>query len=194
MKRLIDVLVSAVLLVILSPVLLVVALAVFVKLGSPIIFRQTRPGLHGQPFDVFKFRTMRAHKDSEEVTTIDMERLLPFGALLRRLSLDELPQLVNVLRGEMSLVGPRPLLMEYLPLYNDFQSRRHLAKPGMTGWAQIHGRNAITWDEKFELDVWYVENRTVLLDVKILCITVLRVIQGAGVNADQTMTMPKFGD
>ena len=156
LKRLLDICVSGLALLLLSPVLVVLAILVRVKLGSPVLFRQTRPGLHGKPFEMMKFRTMTDSRDANGELLPDDQRLVPFGRFLRNSSLDELPELFNVLRGDMSLVGPRPLLMAYLPLYNAHQRRRHEVRPGITGWAQINGRNNVTWQEKFDLDVWYV--------------------------------------
>lgn len=162
------------------------------RLGSPIIFKQQRPGLFARPFYVYKFRTMNDKKDSHGCLLPDEVRLTTFGKLLRKLSLDELPQLVNVIMGDMSIVGPRPLLMEYLPLYNQEQARRHDVRPGITGWAQVNGRNAISWEEKFKLDVWYVDNWSFSLDMKILWMTVLKVIKSEGVNQQGQATMEKF--
>jgi lipopolysaccharide/colanic/teichoic acid biosynthesis glycosyltransferase len=162
------------------------------RLGSPVFFAQKRPGLHGKPFTMFKFRTMTDARDSTGQLLSDGERLTPFGRWLRATSLDELPELWNVLRGEMSLVGPRPLLTEYLSLYNSNQARRHEIKPGMTGWAQVNGRNAISWEEKFKLDIWYLEHRSFWLDLEILWKTVLKVIHRDGISADGEATMPKF--
>jgi len=186
MKRAFDVVVSATLLLVLAPVLLVVALVILVFEGAPVLFRQERPGLHGRTFTLYKFRTMRVGEAADE------ERLTALGRALRRSSLDELPQLVNVLRGEMSLVGPRPLLMEYLPLYSARQARRHDVMPGITGWAQVNGRNATSWPERLELDVWYVENRGFALDLRILALTVVRVLAGSGVSQAGRATMDKF--
>ena len=187
MKRAFDVLAALNLLAALSPVMLVVALLIRARLGAPILFRQQRPGLGGRPFLLYKVRTMR-----EGEALPDAERLTPLGAALRRASLDELPQLFNVLRGEMSLVGPRPLLMEYLPLYSARQARRHEVLPGITGWAQVNGRNATSWPERFDLDVWYVEHRSFGLDLKILWLTLARVFSGADVSQPGQATMEKF--
>jgi lipopolysaccharide/colanic/teichoic acid biosynthesis glycosyltransferase len=162
------------------------------RLGSPVLFSQVRPGLHGKPFRMYKFRTMTDARDADGNLLPDAERLTDFGKWLRASSLDELPELINVLRGEMSLVGPRPLLMEYLPLYSPEQARRHEARPGITGWAQINGRNAISWDDKFALDVWYVDHQGVWLDVRILALTVWRVLRREGISAAGEATMPKF--
>jgi len=174
-----------------APALLLVLL-VRVKLGPPVFFTQTRPGLHGQPFQMIKFRTMTNARADNGTLLPDCERLTCFGRYLRSTSLDELPELLNVLKGEMSLVGPRPLLMEYLPLYSPEQARRHEVKPGITGWAQVNGRNTISWEEKFELDVWYVDHQSFWLDLKILFLTVKRVFQRSGISAYGEMTMPRF--
>ncbi|WP_417315570.1 sugar transferase [Cycloclasticus pugetii] len=192
MKRIVDVLVSAAALLALLPVIVVVAILIFRRLGSPILFRQTRPGKGGKPFEMVKFRTMLDVVDAEGITLPDDQRLTPFGAFLRSSSLDELPELWNVLKGDMSLVGPRPLLMEYLPLYSEEQCRRHEVRPGVTGWAQINGRNAISWEDKFKLDVWYVNNRTFWLDMKILFLTVKKVLVRDGISGDGEATMSKF--
>ena len=192
MKRLSDVVVAGLGLLILLPVLIAVALLVRLNLGSPILFRQVRPGLHGSPFTLLKFRTMIDALDENGSPRPDAERLTPFGQFLRRSSLDELPELYNVLRGDMSLVGPRPLLMEYLPLYSPEQARRHDVRPGLTGWAQVNGRNAIGWDEKFQLDAWYVDHASFALDMKILWLTLLKVVTGHGVSAQGEATMPRF--
>lgn len=192
LKRLFDVVISSFLLLLCSPILLVTALAVMYVLGAPVFLRQVRPGLHGQPFTFLKFRSMSELRDAEGNLLPDAERLSPFGLALRRSSLDELPQLINVLRGDMSLVGPRPLLMEYLPLYSDAQARRHAVLPGITGWAQVNGRNALSWDEKFSLDSWYVENRSLGLDIKILWLTFLRVVKPQNISQEGHVTMPKF--
>jgi len=192
MKRLFDIVVSAIALLLLSPVLAVVALLVRTKLGSPVLFRQKRPGLAGEPFEVMKFRTMTDARSPGGELLPDSARLTGFGRFLRSTSLDELPELLNVLVGEMSLVGPRPLLMEYLPLYSPDQARRHDVKPGLTGWAQINGRNALSWEEKFALDLWYVDNRSFLLDLRILALTVARVFSRTGISAQGEATMPRF--
>ncbi|WP_201574147.1 sugar transferase [Psychrobacter sp. H8-1] len=192
MKRLFDVTASSIALVVLSPVYATVAYKVKKNLGSPVLFRQTRPGLHGEPFEMIKFRTMTDSKDSEGNLLSSSERLTPFGKTLRATSLDELPELWNVIKGDMSLVGPRPLLMEYLPLYNDEQTRRHDVRPGVTGWAQVNGRNAISWEEKFKLDTWYVDNQSLWLDFKILVKTVKQVLIKDGINASSDVTMSKF--
>jgi len=192
MKRLFDLIVAISALCLLWPLLLLIALLVRVKLGVPVLFRQQRPGLRGKPFYILKFRSMTDARDGSGKLLPDAERLLPFGQFLRRLSLDELPQLYNVLKGEISLVGPRALLMEYLPLYSPEQARRHEVKPGITGWAQVNGRNAISWEQKFEYDVWYVDHRTFLLDLKILWMTLLKVLRSEGVVQSGHVTMEKF--
>ena len=192
MKRLFDFTLAALGLIALAPVILCIMLLVRIKLGSPVFFTQTRPGLHGVPFKMAKFRTMRDARDGNGTLLPDAERMTSFGSWLRSSSLDELPELWNVLKGEMSLVGPRPLLMEYLPLYSAQQARRHEVRPGITGWAQINGRNAISWEEKFKLDVWYVDNRSLWLDVKILWLTVLRVVHRSDISQDGHVTMEKF--
>jgi lipopolysaccharide/colanic/teichoic acid biosynthesis glycosyltransferase len=192
MKRLLDVLVSATAMIILSPVLAVIALMVRVNLGRPVLFRQMRPGLQGRPFTVLKFRTMIDAVHSDGSPLPDADRLTPFGRFLRRWSLDELPELYNVLRGDMSLVGPRPLLMEYLPLYSAEQARRHEVRPGLTGWAQVNGRNAISWERKFEFDLSYVDHRSMRLDLKILWLTIRNVFTRHGISAEGEATMPKF--
>ncbi|SEB42302.1 sugar transferase [Pseudomonas marginalis] len=192
LKRIFDVISAGLAIILLSPVILVVALLIRRKLGSPIIFRQMRPGLAGKPFEMIKFRTMKDSVDRSGAPLPDAERLGPFGRLLRSSSLDELPELWNVLKGEMSLVGPRPLLMEYLPLYSANEFRRHEVRPGITGWAQVNGRNSLGWKEKFELDVWYVENKNFWLDLKILFLTVKKVIKRDCVSAEGEATMSKF--
>ncbi len=191
-KRLFDIVVSAVSLIILSPVIFLVSRKIAKKLGKPVIFRQNRPGLDNQIFEMVKFRSMRDAIDDEGTILPDSERLTPFGLKLRSSSLDELPGLWNVLKGDMSLVGPRPLLVEYLPLYNKVQATRHNVRPGITGWAQVNGRNAISWEEKFKLDVWYVDNRSFWLDIKVICLTLKKVIVRDGISADGEATMSKF--
>ena len=191
-KRTLDVLVSVAALVVLFPVIAVVALLIHRELGTPVLFCQTRPGKDGKPFQMVKFRTMLDAVDAQGNSLPDSERMTEFGHLLRSTSLDELPGLWSVLKGEMSLVGPRPLLMEYLPLYSKEQYRRHDVRPGITGWAQVNGRNAISWENKFELDVWYVDNRSFWLDVKILVLTVKKVIVKDGISGDGEVTMGKF--
>ena len=192
LKRLLDICVAGLALLLLSPVLVVLAILVRVKLGSPVLFRQTRPGLHGEPFEMMKFRTMTDGRDANGELLPDDQRLVPFGRFLRSSSLDELPELLNVLRGDMSLVGPRPLLMAYLPLYNAHQRRRHEVRPGITGWAQINGRNNVTWQEKFDLDVWYVDHVGLWLDLKILLLTAWTVLRRDGVSKDGHATTDYF--
>ncbi|WP_394169173.1 sugar transferase [Saccharospirillum alexandrii] len=192
LKRLFDFLIASIGLVFLSPIILFLSWQVKRKLGSPVFFRQTRPGMDGKPFQMFKFRTMLDGYDSKGNPLPDSDRMTPFGQFLRSSSLDELPELWNVLKGEMSLVGPRPLLMEYLPLYSAEQFRRHDVRPGITGWAQVNGRNAISWEDKFKLDAWYVENRSFWLDLKILCLTVKKVLIRDGISGDGEVTMSKF--
>lgn len=192
MKRLLDILLSLVVLCLLSPLIALVALVVWLKLGSPILFRQVRPGLGGAPFEMLKFRTMLDETGPDGLALPDSERMTQFGAFLRSTSLDELPELWNVLKGDMSLVGPRPLLMEYLPLYSPEQARRHEVPPGVTGWAQVSGRNALSWEEKFEFDIWYVRNRSLALDFKILVMTIARVLGRSGISAAGEATMPRF--
>lgn len=191
-KRFFDIIVSFFGLLVLSPIIAIVAWKVRRNLGSPIFFRQIRPGLNGEPFEMIKFRTMKDGFDADGQLLSDAERLTNFGIFLRSSSLDELPELWNVLRGDMSLVGPRPLLMEYLPLYSPQQYRRHEIRPGVTGWAQVNGRNTIGWDEKFNLDVWYVDNKSFFLDVKIILMTVKKVLKRDGISAIGEATMSKF--
>ena len=191
-KRLADVVVALFVLIIFSPIILVVAILIRFNLGSPIFFRQQRPGLHGKPFLMIKFRTMRDAEGRDGRPLPDAQRMTRFGNLLRKVSLDELPELWNVLRGEMSLVGPRPLLMQYMERYSDRQKKRHDVRPGVTGWAQVNGRNAVDWDTRFEMDVWYVENWSLLLDLKILFLTVKTVLKRDGVSAEGHVTMPEF--
>ena len=192
LKRLMDVLVAAVALIVLSPLILVVALLVRARLGSPVLFKQERPGLHGKPFTMIKFRTMLDARDDSGALRPDSERLTAFGRRLRSSSLDELPELWNVLTGDMSLIGPRPLLMHYLPLYSAQQARRHDVPPGITGWAQANGRNAISWDQKFALDVWYVDHWSLALDARILAASVKSVFSKHGISAEGEATMPEF--
>ena len=194
LKRVFDIVVSAVALTVLAPVMGLIALAVWRTMGRPVLFRQARPGLHGKPFVMYKFRTMRDLRDAEGNLLPDEARLTPFGRWLRATSLDELPELVNVLRGEMSLVGPRPLLMEYLERYTPEQARRHEVKPGITGWAQIHGRNNLSWEERLRLDVWYVDHWSLWLDLKILWRTLWMVLRREGISAQGHATMPRFGE
>ena len=192
MKRLMDIAGAFCGLLVLGPVILLLAVLVRVKLGSPVLFRQVRPGMDGRAFQMAKFRTMTDARDANGDLLPDADRLTGFGQFLRSSSLDELPELWNVLKGDMSLVGPRPLLMEYLPLYSQREARRHEVRPGITGWAQINGRNALSWDEKFELDVWYVENRSLWLDIKILFLTVWKVVKRDGISQEGEVTMSKF--
>lgn len=192
MKRFIDFMLAACALVLLSPVIVLLVLLVRIKLGSPVFFRQTRPGCGASPFVMYKFRTMTDKRDPQGNLLPDCDRLTSFGKFLRASSLDELPGLFNVIKGDMSLVGPRPLLMEYLPLYSAEQARRHEVRPGITGWAQVNGRNAIGWEDKFTLDVWYVDNRSFWLDLKILWLTVLRVVRRSGISHEGHATMEKF--
>ena len=191
-KRVFDITAALVALLLLASLLALVAWQIRRKLGSPVLFRQIRPGLRGRPFEMVKFRTMRDVVDANGQPLPDDQRLTPFGSWLRSTSLDELPELWNVLKGEMSLVGPRPLLMEYLPLYTPEQARRHEVRPGVTGWAQINGRNALSWDEKFRLDVWYVDHQSLWLDLKILMLTVRKVFVREGISAAGEATMPRF--
>lgn len=191
-KRILDLVTTAPVLVLLAPVLAVIALSVRLSLGSPVLFRQTRPGLCGRPFTLLKFRTMTEARDESGQLLPDEKRLTALGRFLRSTSLDELPQLLNVLRGDMSLVGPRPLLMEYLDRYTPEQMRRHEVKPGITGWAQVKGRNALTWEERLALDVWYVDHRSFWLDVWILLLTVWKVIRREGISHPGEATMPEF--
>ncbi len=191
-KRLIDVGMTVIALALAWPVLLGLAVLVWITHGPPVLFRQTRPGLHGRPFRLIKFRTMRSAFDAQGRPLPDAERLTRLGRWLRATSLDELPELWNVLRGDMSLVGPRPLLMEYLPLYSAEQARRHEVRPGITGWAQVNGRNSLSWEEKFELDVWYVEQQSLWLDIKIMAFTIKKVLLREGISAQGEDTMPRF--
>ena len=192
LKRAFDIVASTSALVVLTPVLAITAYKVKKELGSPVLFRQTRPGLHGKPFEMIKFRTMKDATDKEGNVLPDSERLTDFGKKLRASSLDELPELWNVLKGDMSLVGPRPLLMEYLPLYSAEQAKRHNVRPGVTGYAQVNGRNSLSWEDKFKLDTWYVEHQSFLLDLKILLKTVKKVIIKDGISAEGEATMTKF--
>ena len=191
-KRLFDIIASSIALLLLSPVMVITAYLIHKKLSSPVLFRQIRPGLNGKPFEMIKFRSMKDAIDKDGNQLSNNERLTPFGKKLRSSSLDELPELWNVLKGDMSLVGPRPLLMEYLPLYNQEQNHRHDVRPGVTGWAQINGRNAISWQDKFKLDLWYINNKSLWLDFKILVFTVKKVFIKEGVNSSDTVTMEKF--
>jgi lipopolysaccharide/colanic/teichoic acid biosynthesis glycosyltransferase len=191
-KRWIDILGAGIGLLLLSPVLIVAAILIRREMGNPVLFRQIRPGRHGKPFTMIKLRTMRDSTDDKGTPLADAERLTRLGRFLRGSSLDELPELWNVLKGEMSLVGPRPLLMEYLPLYSPEQARRHEVRPGVTGWAQINGRNAISWEQKFALDVWYVDNKSLPLDLRILWLTIRKVLKRDGISATGEATMPRF--
>ncbi len=191
-KRFFDFLIALTALVILSPVILITAVLIRFKLGSPILFTQDRPGLNGNVFKMMKFRSMLDAQDGNGNPLPDEQRMTTFGALLRSTSLDELPGLINVLKGDMSLVGPRPLLVEYLPLYNQEQAKRHNVRPGITGWAQVNGRNAISWEDKFTLDVWYVDNQSLFLDLKILLLTVKKVFVREGIASDGHVTIEKF--
>ena len=192
MKRLIDILLSGIGLIILIPLSGMISFLILLTIGFPMLFRQTRPGLHGNPFTFYKFRTMTDKRDSNGILLPDKDRITPLGYFLRKTSLDELPSLFNVLKGDMSLVGPRPLLVEYLDLYTPEQSRRHDVKPGITGWAQVNGRNAITWDKKFELDLWYVDNHSLFVDIRIMLLTIIKVIKREGINSSTHTTMEEF--
>ncbi|WP_304990887.1 sugar transferase [Deinococcus sp. KSM4-11] len=192
MKELPTKLLATVITTLFSPIIVLIYVLVLLHLGYPVIFSQQRPGLNGKPFTMYKFRTMRNSVDSSGQLLPDSERLTPLGRFLRSSSLDELPELFNVVRGDMSLVGPRPLLMEYLDRYTPQQARRHEVKPGITGWAQVNGRNAISWEEKFKLDVWYVDNRSIVLDMNILWLTILKVVRRENISAAGDATMPKF--
>ena len=191
-KRLLDIIIASIALILLSPLYFYVARKVKKNLGSPVLFRQVRPGLHGKPFEMIKFRTMKDAVDAQGNPLPDSERLTPFGKMLRSTSLDEMPELWNVIKGDMSIVGPRPLLTEYLPLYNEEQAKRHNVRPGMTGHAQVNGRNAISWEEKFKLDTWYVENQSTLLDFKIMFKTVHKVLAKDDISAEGEATMTRF--
>ena len=192
LKRLFDIAASTLLLILFLPIFILVCVLIRLRMGGPILFRQIRPGLHGEPFVVYKFRTMSEQVDLSGNALPDGARLTSLGRFLRKTSLDEIPQLLNVLNGDMSLVGPRPLLIEYLPLYSPEQAKRHLVRPGITGWAQVNGRNTISWEDRFCLDVWYVENASFIVDMKILCMTVLKVFRRDGINASDADTMKKF--
>ena len=192
LKRLLDIIIASIALILLSPLYAFVAYKVKKNLGSPVLFRQVRPGLHGKPFEMIKFRTMKDAVDEQGNPLPDSERLTPFGQMLRSTSLDEMPELWNVIKGDMSIVGPRPLLMEYLPLYSPKQAKRHDVRPGMTGHAQVNGRNAISWEEKFKLDTWYVENQSIWLDFKIMFKTVHKVLAKDDISAEGEATMTKF--
>jgi sugar transferase EpsL len=192
MKRLFDFTVALVAILIAWPIMLIVTLLIWSLMGPPVLFCQQRPGLNSTPFRIYKFRTMSPLCNSQGVFLPDNERMTRLGVFLRKYSLDELPQLFNVLKGDLSLVGPRPLLMEYLPLYSEEQARRHLVRPGITGWAQVNGRNTISWDDKFKYDVWYVDNQSFLLDMRILWMTVIKVLSSEGVSQEGHVTMEKF--
>jgi len=191
-KILFDKSLALILIVLFSPIYIIVSLLILFKMGSPILFRQKRPGLHGEIFCIYKFRTMTSEKDENGELLPDDQRLVGVGKFIRSASLDELPQIFNVLKGDMSFVGPRPLLIEYLPLYNERQKKRHDVKPGITGWAQVNGRNAISWEQKFEYDVWYVEHQSFLFDMKILWLTFLKVVNRSDISSDTSVTMEKF--
>ncbi|WP_041437994.1 sugar transferase [Thermus scotoductus] len=192
LKRILDVVGASFALLAFGPLMLYVALRIWREMGSPVLFRQVRPGLQGRPFVMYKFRTMTEERDADGRLLPDERRLTPLGKFLRQYSLDEFPEFINVLKGEMSLVGPRPLLMEYLERYTPEQARRHEVKPGITGWAQVNGRNALSWEEKFKLDVWYVDNWNLLLDLKILLMTIVKVLRREGISAQGHATMPEF--
>ena len=192
LKRIIDIIGALVGLIVSSPIMLIVSLIIYLTMGRPVFFKQLRPGMNGKPFVIYKFRTMLDLKDKDGNLLPDEKRITAIGRFLRSTTLDELPEFWNVLKGDMSLVGPRPLLMEYLPRYTPEQARRHNVKPGMTGWAQVNGRNAITWEEKFKLDVWYVDNWNIPLDLKIIFLTILKVFKREGVSAEGYATMPEF--
>jgi sugar transferase EpsL len=192
MKRALDVFVSAVVLTVLWPFLLAIAVVIRLTMGKPVLFVQERPGLHGEIFRIYKFRTMHDARDPKGDPLPDGDRISPVGRFLRAWSLDELPEIINVLKGDMSLVGPRPLRIEYLGLYSPGQARRHDVPPGITGWAQVNGRNAVSWEKRFEFDVWYVDHHSLSLDLKILCLTALKVLRGEGISAPDHATMPPF--
>lgn len=191
-KRLIDIIIASIALILLSPLYAFVAYKVRKNLGSPVLFRQIRPGLNGKPFEMIKFRTMTDERNAEGNLLPNEQRLPKFGKMLRATSLDEMPELWNVIKGDMSIVGPRPLLMDYLPLYNEEQAKRHNVRPGMTGYAQVNGRNSISWEEKFKLDAWYVENQSIWLDFKIMFQTVKKVLVKEGINQSDEVTMTRF--
>ena len=192
LKRVLDFSVAVLATVVLAPLLAAIALLVFLKLGAPIFYRQKRPGLNGKPFELIKFRSMLEAYDETETPLPNEQRVTHFGQVLRSLSLDELPELWNIIKGDMSMVGPRPLLTDYLPLYNERQARRHEVKPGLTGWGQINGRNSISWEEKFELDIWYVDNASLWLDLKIIFMTLFKVIRREGISHGGNVSMPRF--
>jgi len=191
-KRLFDIVLALILIIVFLPFYIIVTILILTKMGSPVLFRQQRPGLNSDIFGIYKYRTMTNEKDENGNLLPDEQRLLGLGKTIRSLSLDELPQIFNVLKGEMSFVGPRPLLIEYLDRYNDEQKRRHDVKPGITGWAQVNGRNAISWEQKFEYDVWYVDNQSFWLDIKILWMTFLKVVKRSDISSDSSATMEKF--
>ncbi len=191
-KRILDLIAACLVFIVFSPVLIVLIICVRIKLGSPVFFRQIRPGMHGKPFTIYKFRTMKDTRDEKGILLPDADRMTSFGTFLRSSSLDELPELVNVIRGEMSIVGPRPLLMQYLDRYTPEQMRRHNVKPGLTGWAQVNGRNAITWEQKFKLDVWYVDHSSLWLDMKIILMTVVKALKREGINQPGQVTVEEF--
>ncbi len=192
LKSIFDKFLALILIILFSPIYIIVSILILVKMGRPILFRQQRPGLHGDIFGIYKFRTMTNEKDENGELLPDEQRLVGIGKFIRSTSLDELPQIFNVLKGDMSFVGPRPLLIEYLPLYNERQKKRHDVKPGITGWAQVNGRNAISWEQKFEYDVWYVDNQSFWLDMKILWLTFLKVVKRSDISSDTAATMEKF--
>ena len=192
LKLFIDIVLSALILIMLAPLLIILSLLVYIKIGSPVIFKQQRPGLNSEPFTFYKFRTMSDAVNTRGELLTDKERLLPFGRFLRKYSLDELPSFFNVIKFDMSIVGPRPLMTSYLKLYSNEQLRRHKVKPGITGWAQINGRNSIEWEEKLNLDVWYVQNKTILLDLKIILITIYKVVKAKDISHGEHPTMPPF--
>ncbi|MCA9839842.1 MAG: sugar transferase [Trueperaceae bacterium] len=192
LKRLLDIYLTSLALILLSPIILITAILVAATMGTPVIFQQTRPGYKGKPFTIYKFRTMKEAYDASGKPLPDDQRMTRFGSFMRASSLDELPELLNVLKGEMSLVGPRPLRMDYLPRYSAEQAKRHDVLPGVTGWAQVNGRNSISWDEKFRLDVWYVNNQSIWLDLKILALTFLKVFKREDISAEGHVTMPDF--
>jgi sugar transferase EpsL len=192
LKRALDILLAVLGLVLFAPVMVVTALAIRISLGSPVLFRQRRPGLHGSPFELVKFRTMRTAVDSRGDPLPDEQRVTAVGRFVRATSLDELPELWNVLKGDMSIVGPRPLLCQYLPLYNEQQRRRHEVRPGITGWTQVNGRNSLSWEKRFEMDVWYIDNRSTWLDLRILARTLVKVVSREGINQDGHVTVEPF--
>jgi len=194
MKRLFDIILSVLCLIILSPIMILIGGLIVLVLGHPIFFTQLRPGLEGEPFSIIKFRTMTNEKDERGNLLPNRDRMTPLGSFLRSTSLDELPELINVLKGDMSLVGPRPLLMDYLPFFTKNQHKRHKVRPGITGWSQVNGRNSINWDKKLNLDVWYVENQSLVLDIKILLLTIAKVIKREGINYNEQTPMPRFDE